>query len=92
MKEQDTTKLEFLMMVNDNIIVQRFFNVRDFNPDAKYSLNLYEYLYDLKGTLENKLKMKTVSYMLDNSYEIANNPTVLETSNTDGPEHFNIFI
>ena len=92
MKEQDTTKLEFLMMVNDNIIVQRFFNVRDYNPDAKSSLNLYEYLYDLKGTLENQLKMKTVTYMLDNSYEIATNPSILETSNTDGPENFNIFI
>ena len=28
MKDQETTKLEFLMMVNNNIIVQRFFNVR----------------------------------------------------------------
>ena len=34
MKEQESTKLEFLMMVNDNIIVQRFFNVRDYNPNA----------------------------------------------------------
>jgi hypothetical protein len=92
MREQDTTKLEFLMMVNDNIIVQRFFNVREYNPDAKNSLNLYEYLYDLKGTLESQLKMKTVTYMLDNTYEIANNPSVLDTSNTDGPENFNIFI
>ena len=31
MKEQESTKLEFLMMVNDNIIVQRYFNVRNFN-------------------------------------------------------------
>lgn len=92
MREQDTTKLEFLMMVNDNIIVQRFFNVREYNPDAKNSLNLYEYLHDLKGTLESQLKMKTVTYMLDNTYEIANNPSVLDTSNTDGPENFNIFI
>lgn len=92
MREQDTTKLEFLMMVNDNIIVQRFFNVREYNPEAKNSLNLYEYLYDLKGTLESQLKMKTVTYMLDNTYEIANNPSVLDTSNTDGPENFNIFI
>lgn len=91
MREQDTTKLEFLMMVNDNIIVQRFFNVREYNPDAKNSLNLYEYLHDLKGTLESQLKMKTVTYMLDNTYEIANNPSVLDTSNTDGPENFNIF-
>ena len=40
MKEQDLTKLEFLMMVNDNIIVQRYFNVRDYNPEARYSTEL----------------------------------------------------
>ena len=91
MKEQETTKLEFLMMVNDNII-QRFFNVRDYNSDAKNSLEFYEYLYDLKGTLEGVLKMKSISYLLDNSYEIKQNPMMIETSNTDGPEHFNIFI
>ena len=92
MKDQETTKLEFLMMVNDNIIVQRFFNVRDFNPNAKNSFNLYEYLSDFKDGLERELKMKTVTYMLDNTYEIMSNPNVLETSNTEGPENFNIFI
>ena len=53
---------------------------------------MYEYLYDLKGQLERELKMKSVTYMLDNTYEISQNPAMLETSNTDGPEHFNIFI
>ena len=44
MRDQDSVKLEFLMMVNDNIIVQRFFNVREFNNEAKNSLELYELL------------------------------------------------
>jgi hypothetical protein len=30
--------------------------------------------------------------MTDNMYEIINNPAILETSYTDGPEYFNIFI
>lgn len=92
MKEQDSTKLEFLMMVNDNIIVQRFFNVREFNPDAKNSIELYEYLKSFKDLLEHDLKMKTLEYMLGNSYEILSNPSVMETSNTEGPEKFNIFL
>ena len=92
MKDQETTKLEFLMMVNDNIIVQRFFNVRNYNPEAKNSLEFYEYLYELKNTLEYELKMKSTIYLLENSYEITHNPMMLETSNTDGPEKFNIFI
>jgi hypothetical protein len=79
-------------MVNDNIIVQRFFNVRDFNPSAKFSADLIEYLNEFKGMFMNQLKMKTIDYMLENSYEIQSNPAVLDTSYTDGPEHFNIFI
>jgi hypothetical protein len=92
MREQDSTKLEFLMRVNDNIIVQRFFNVRDFNPHAKYSLDLYEFISDFKDIFTEQLKMKTVSYMLENAYEIGTNPELLNTSFTDGPEHFHIFI
>ena len=30
--------------------------------------------------------------MLDNMYEIMNNPAVMETSNTDGPEYIKICV
>ena len=80
------------MMVNDNIIVQRFFNVRDYNPNAKNSLQLYEYLQDFKRTFEYELKMKTVEYMLEHQYEIMSNPAIMDTSNTNGPEHFKIYL
>jgi hypothetical protein len=92
MKDQETTKMEFLMMVNDNIIVQRFFNVRDFNPKAKTSYELYDFIKDFKDALENEFKMKSITYLTDNNYEIMNNPDLLNTSYTDGPEYFNIFI
>jgi len=93
MKEQnESTKLEFLMMVNDNIIVQRFFNVKDFNPRAKTSVELYDLIKDFKHDLVYQLKMKTVTYMLDNMYEIVNNPAVMDTSFIEGPEYFNVFI
>jgi hypothetical protein len=92
MKDQESVKLEFLMMVNDNIIVQRFFNVREFNSEAKNSLELYELLRDFKKDIQSQLSLKTVTYMTDNMYEIINNPAILETSYIDGPEYFNIFI
>jgi len=92
MKDQDSVKLEFLMMVNDNIIVQRFFNVREFNNGAKNSLELYGLLLDFKDDIQTQLKLKTVTYMSDNMYEIINNPAILDTSYIDGPEYFNIFI
>ena len=92
MKDQESVKLEFLMMVNDNIIVQRFFNVREFNNEGKNSLELYDLLREFKDDIQKQLSLKTVTYMTDNLYEIINNPAILETSNTDGPEYFNIFI
>ena len=92
MRNQDSVKLEFLMMVNDNIIVQRFFNVREINPKAKNSLELYELLKEFKEDIQQQLSLKTVTYMSDNMYEIINNPAILETSYIDGPEYFNIYI
>jgi hypothetical protein len=92
MKNQESVKLEFLMTVNDNIIIQRFFNVRDYNPDAEKSLELYQYLKDFKDDFVEYLKYKTLIYMSDNMLDIINNPTIMETSNTEGPEHFNIYI
>lgn len=92
MREQDITKLEFLMMVNDNIIVQRYFNVRDYNPDAKNSVDFKEYMDDLIDTLNYQLKMKAVSYLLENQYDITNKPDILNTSYVDGPEYFNIYL
>ena len=92
MREQDITKLEFLMMVNDNIIVQRYFNVRDYNPDARNSVDFKDYMDDLIENLNYQLKMKAVSYLLENQYDVTNNPNLLNTSYVDGPEYFNIYL
>ena len=92
MKELDSTKLEFLMTVNQNIIVQRFFNVRDYNPNAKYSEDLYLFLKEFKDLVRAEFKLKSVVYLLENKEEIKDNPELLNTSYTDGPESFNIYI
>ena len=91
-EQQDITKLEFLMTVNDNFIVQRFFNVKDYNPKSSKSAELIDLLNNLVDNLKDDFKMKTVSYMLDNQYQITEDPEILNTSFTDGPEMFNIYI
>ena len=92
MREQESTKMEFLLTLNGNIVVQRFFNVRGYNPNSKNSSELYSYVKSLQDELEYYLKMKTVIYMLDYQDSIVNDPAVMDTSFTDGPEDFNIFI
>ena len=92
MKEQDSTKIEFLLTLNDNIVVQRFFNVRGYNPKAKNSVDLYDFISQFKRELEYHLKMKTVIYMMDNMNLIINDPLIMETSLTEVSEQFNIYL
>jgi hypothetical protein len=92
MKDQESTKMEFLMTLNENIVVQRFFNVKGFNPQAKSSLELYEFVKSLSEELQYYLKMKTVVYMMDNKESIIHDPKIMETSFTEGPENFFISI
>jgi hypothetical protein len=92
MRDQEITKVEFLLMCNDNIVVQRFFNVKGFNKNAHKSEEFYDYIRTFSNDLQHNLKMRSVVYMLDNQYEISENPEVLNTSITDGQENFNLYI
>jgi len=92
MRDQEVTKVEFLLKCNDNIVVQRFFNVKGFNRNAFKSEELYNYVRSFCNKLQYDLKMRTVVYMMDNQYEITENPEVLNTSITEGEENFNLFI
>lgn len=92
MKEQETVKVEFLLKLNSSIIVQRFFNVRGYNPDAKNSMDLYDYIKNVKESIEYDLKMKTVEYLLENSDTIIDDPEILNTSMTDDDEYFNLYL
>jgi hypothetical protein len=92
MKEQESTKMEFLLTLNDNIVVQRFFNVRGYVPKAKNSMELHYFIKALSEELHYYLKMKTVIYMMDNQEAIIHDPSIMETSFTEGPENFNIYV
>jgi hypothetical protein len=92
MKEQDLTKLEFLITLNNNIVIQRYFNVKNYNVKAERSLDLYEYLKDYVNEFLLDQKMRTTVYMMDLQNEIAEDPTILETSMTEGSEVFNFKI
>ena len=66
MTNQDLTKLEFLLTLEGNIIIQRFFNVKDFNPMAMHSTELYETVKEICEEISYDLKMKTIDYLLEN--------------------------
>jgi len=93
MKEKtETTKLEFLMTLNDNFVVQRYFNVKGYNPKARGSVELYEVVKTASEVIQDDLKTKASNYLTENASLIEVNPELLDTSNTDGDEYFNIYI
>ena len=54
MKQHDTVKpFEFLLKINDNIICQRYFNIKNYNPDCRESLEIKEMITDIMGMTES---------------------------------------
>ena len=88
----DVTKMEFLLTLNDNIVVQRYFNVKNYNPSARNSYSMVELMNQIKEEIHDDLKAKSCYFLLDNYDQILLDPSVLSTSNTDGPESFNMYL
>jgi len=72
----DEQRFEFILYINDKFIVQRFFHVRDYNPDVVNSYEMKELMENLVGInidslgslgiIPNHLKKKAVDYLWDN--------------------------
>ena len=92
MRQSDVTKVEFLLTLNNNIIVQRFLNIKGINPDAKDSFELYEFVKYFSEDLTQYLKMKSIGYLIENKDSILYDPSIMDTSSTDEAELFNIYV
>ncbi len=66
MNNQDLTKFEFLLTLENNIICQRFFNVRNYNSKSKYSMDLYYSVKNICNNITQDLKTKTLDYLHEN--------------------------
>lgn len=82
MSNNETTKLEFLLTLSGNIICQRFFNVRGYNPKVRKSLELYEDVKKICNEIESDLKEKTLEYLHDNQHYFP----VFDPSSDEGPD------
>jgi len=87
MQNQDITKFEFILMLEKNIVIQRFFNVPNYNPAAKNSLDLYELVTEICEEISSDLKSKTLDFMSDNMEFISDAQREDERANLK-EEHF----
>ena len=60
-------KFEFILSINGNIICQRYFSVKNFNPKVLRSVDLTECVEECVRLIQKDLKNKTYEYMY-NSY------------------------
>lgn len=66
MNNQELTKIEFILTLEKNIICQRFFNVKGYNPNAKNSMDLHYYVKNICDEISEDLKIKTLDYLHEN--------------------------
>lgn len=56
-------KFEFVLYINDNIICQRYFSVKKFNPKVLNSIELVQCVEECVRLVQNDLKNKTYDYL-----------------------------
>lgn len=87
MNIQEQNKFEFLLTLDNNIICQRFFNVKDYNPESRCSMDLHYLVKEICEEIEHDLKIKSSNYLVENQSYILNNTNV-EESTTNEVQHF----
>jgi hypothetical protein len=75
-KKIEEQRFEFVLYINNHIICQRYFSIKDFNEDSVKSLEMKELMdtivginngnYGNMGILTNHLKNKSVDYLWKN--------------------------
>lgn len=88
MSTNDTTKCEFLLTLSGNIICQRFFNVRNFNPKARRSMDIHENIKFICDDISKNLREKTLEYLHDNQ----NYFPVFDPETSEGPDTEEYFL
>jgi len=48
-RKPEEQRFEFILYINKNIVCQRYFSVKDYNPNSRYSLELKELMDSLVG-------------------------------------------
>jgi hypothetical protein len=75
-KKIEEQRFEFVLYINEHIICQRYFNIRDYNEESIHSLELKELIdniagmnidyFGTMGIIPNHLKAKAVDYLWNN--------------------------
>jgi len=82
-EQREQRKFEFTLYLNDNIIVQRFFNIIGFNYKAINSLNFKEAVDDNMRLIQSVLKDRTLDFITEHQRQFAETQDYEQNSSKD---------
>lgn len=53
-------KFEFILKINDNIIISRYFSADEYNPQVRYSVDIRNAVEEIVSFIQETLKMKDI--------------------------------
>jgi hypothetical protein len=83
MNIQEQNKFEFLLTLEKNIICQRYFNVKDYNPESRRSMDLHYLVKEISEEISYDLKIKSSNYLVENQNYFTNSAVVDEAENNE---------
>lgn len=89
---EKSNKMELLIKLNENIVIQRDLMISSYDKNAKNSIEFLEFMDYLKELVMTHLARKSSDYMVDYRSEIINDEKFLYNYDTDEDETFHIYL
>jgi len=73
MERKENQKFEFILKLNENIVCQRYFSVRNYVNNSENSLDLYDSVTYICDDIKDNLKSNTISVLSEHHNDEINN-------------------
>tara|TARA_R110001606_G_scaffold384392_1_gene547232 strand:+ start:189 stop:662 length:474 start_codon:yes stop_codon:yes gene_type:complete len=81
-------KFEFILRINENIVCQRYFNIRGYNNTAKDSMDLKWELEEVVSKIQSYLKEKSEDFLWVNYNPYRTKNSVVREEKKEGEDYF----
>ena len=81
-------KFEFILRINENIVCQRYFNIRGYNNTAKDSMDLKWELEEIVSKIQSYLKEKSEDFLWVNYNPYRTKNSVVREEKKEGEDYF----
>ena len=81
-------KFEFILRINENIVCQRYFNIRGYNNTAKDSMDLKWELEEVVSKIQSYLKEKSEDFLWLNYNPYRTKTSVVREEKKEGEDYF----